>query len=282
MFFFNFDCKIFLFVYYFKIKHIVMACFAGIDTFHNSSMIVHIKCVCFPQSACNISTLASLYVCTFPFSSLYLACMPSSSLSVKFPVSRTTDVASFKMNLSIIFVITLIHLGGCCSAGSTSFDVAINPLTISKSITFFLGRFPLRQWPEGPESNVGVAWEEARQHRGVPVRQLTLHFPYFSYLFLLLHSTWINSLFQNILHELDEKFEVADESRQNTNFWMIVMAVFGLVSLVGIFICLWIMYARCHKSKPRDLEMEDMSRDPMSRRASRVEDMNITVKREQL
>ena len=60
------------------------------------------------------------------------------------------------------------------------------------------------------------------------------------------------------------------------------MAVFGLVSLVAISICLWIMYARCHKSKPRDLEMEDMSRDPMSRRSSRVEDMNITVKREQL
>ena len=122
----NFDCKIFLFVYYFKIKHIVMACFAGIDTFHNSSLIVHIKCVCFPQSACNISTLASLYVCTFPFSSLYLACIPSSSLSVKSSVSRTTDVGSSKMNLSIIFVITLIHLGGCCSAGSTSFDAGFH------------------------------------------------------------------------------------------------------------------------------------------------------------
>ena len=59
------------------------------------------------------------------------------------------------------------------------------------------------------------------------------------------------------------------------------MAAFGLISLIAIIICLWLMYARCNKARPRDVEMEDMARDPMSRRASRVEDMNITVKREQ-
>ena len=95
-------------------------------------------------------------------------------LSVKCYRLRGTDVDSFNMNLSIIITITLIHIGGCCSAGSTSFDVLINILTPMNIIFNILGRFSLRQWPKRSQPNVGVPRKETRQLGGVPVRLLTL------------------------------------------------------------------------------------------------------------
>ena len=96
------------------------------------------------------------------------------------------------------------------------------------------------------------------------------------------YHTWINSLFENILHELDEKFEVAEEDRDKTNFWLTVMASFGLLSIVCGVIGFVIMYIKCKKRPSRDwTEMDEFNRElPPNRRSSRVEDMNITVKRE--
>lgn len=96
------------------------------------------------------------------------------------------------------------------------------------------------------------------------------------------YHSWINSLFENILHELDEKFEVAEEDRDKTNFWLTVMASFGLLSIVCGSIGFVIMYIKCKKRPSRDwTEMDEFNRElPPNRRSSRVEDMNITVKRE--
>ena len=96
------------------------------------------------------------------------------------------------------------------------------------------------------------------------------------------YHSWINSLFENILHELDEKFEVAEEDRDKTNFWLTVMASFGLLSIVCGVIGFVIMYIKCKKRPSRDwTEMDEFNRElPPNRRSSRVEDMNITVKRE--
>ena len=108
----------------------------------------------------------------------------------------------------------------------------------------------------------------------------TFHISFLSVVFR--YHSWINSLFENILHELDEKFEVAEEDRDKTNFWLTVMASFGLVTIVCGVIGFVIIYIKCKKRPTRNwTEMEDFNRElPPNRRSSRVEDMNITVKRE--
>ena len=87
------------------------------------------------------------------------------------------------------------------------------------------------------------------------------------------YHTWVNSLFENILHELDEKFEVAGEDRERTNFWLTVMAAFGLVAIVSGGIGFVIVYLKCKKRPSRDwTEMDEFNRGvPTNRRSSRVE-----------
>ena len=110
------------------------------------------------------------------------------------------------------------------------------------------------------------------------------------------YHSWINSVLEAILHELDEKFEVvesryilslrlfvfevAEEDRESINFWMTCMGVFTLVLFIGMAASFTVMYTQMSKKQkgPGDLEMSDFGRD---RRASRVpDDMNITLKRE--
>ena len=93
------------------------------------------------------------------------------------------------------------------------------------------------------------------------------------------YHSWINSILESILHELDEKFEVAEEDRESTNFWIICMGVLGLILFIGLTVSFGVMITRLSRRQkgPSDLEMNEFGRD---RRASRAEDINVNFKRE--
>ena len=94
------------------------------------------------------------------------------------------------------------------------------------------------------------------------------------------YHSWINSILEGILHELDEKFEIAEEDRESTNFWIVTMAVLGLVLLISMAVTFTVLITRLFKkqSGPGDFELGEFCRD---RRGSRpAEDINVNFKRE--
>lgn len=95
------------------------------------------------------------------------------------------------------------------------------------------------------------------------------------------YHSWINSILEGILHELDEKFEIAEEDRESTNFWIVTMAVLGLVLMVSMGVTFTVLFTRMSRKRkgPENFELGDFER---GRRASRpAEDINVNVKREQ-
>lgn len=109
------------------------------------------------------------------------------------------------------------------------------------------------------------------------------------------YHSWINSILEAILHELDEKFEVlvylsllsfslscilevAEEDRESTNFWIICMGVLTLILFLGLGVSFVMMFTRLSRKQkgPSEHEMNELSR-----RASRAaEDINVNFKRE--
>ena len=82
------------------------------------------------------------------------------------------------------------------------------------------------------------------------------------------------------MHELDEKFEIAEEDRESTNFWIVTMAVLGLVLIISMAVTFTVLFTRMSRKqkRPDNFELGDFER---GRRASRpTEDINVNLKRE--
>ena len=94
------------------------------------------------------------------------------------------------------------------------------------------------------------------------------------------YHSWINSILEAILHELDEKFEIAEEDRESTNFWIVTMAVLGLVLIISMAVTFTVLFTRMSRKqkRPDNFELGDFERGrPASRPA---EDINVNLKRE--
>ena len=65
------------------------------------------------------------------------------------------------------------------------------------------------------------------------------------------YHSWINSILEAILHELDEKFEIAEEDRESTNFWIVTMAVLGLVMIVSMAVTITVLFTRMSRKQKR-------------------------------
>lgn len=81
------------------------------------------------------------------------------------------------------------------------------------------------------------------------------------------YHSWINSVLEAILHELDEKFEVAEEDRESTNFWIICMGVLGLIFFVGLAVTFAVMITKLSR---RQKLSNDHEMNEFGRRASRA------------
>ena len=162
---------------------------------------------------------------------------------------------------------SLLVLGwsDCCKAGGgVNFDV-IKILTIN--ICIYIGTFSLFDQAGFHIASGNKDISDMLNAKKQPDNSAVYH-------------SWINSVLEAILHELDEKFEIAEEDRESTNFWILCMGVLSLILFIGISVTFGVMITRLSRKQKGsgDHEMGDLGRD---RRASRVtEDINVNFKRE--